>query len=109
MSGSTREVTEGITALLAAAILLYVGFWMHNMAYADRWRTFFQGQLRDALSARTRWAMALVSFLAVYREAFEAEGFVTKMERVLVAVDESSSGRLASRLVGLLAGARRIP
>jgi high-affinity iron transporter len=71
LSGSTREVTEGITALLAAAILLYVGFWMHNMVYADRWRTFFQGQLRDALSARTSWALALVSFLAVYREAFE--------------------------------------
>jgi high-affinity iron transporter len=71
ISGATREVTEGITALVAAAILLYVGFWMHRKAYADRWRTFLQGQLRDALSARTTWALALVSFLAVYREAFE--------------------------------------
>ncbi len=52
LSGSTREVTEGATALIAAVILLYVGFWMHSKAYADRWRTFLQGQLRDALSAR---------------------------------------------------------
>jgi len=71
ISGATREMTEGITALVAAAILLYVGFWMHRRAYADRWRTFLQDQLRDALSARTMWALALVSFLAVYREALE--------------------------------------
>jgi high-affinity iron transporter len=71
ISGSTRETTEGVTALVAAAVLLYVGFWMHSKAYAERWRTFLQGQLRDALSARTMWALALVSFLAVYREAFE--------------------------------------
>jgi high-affinity iron transporter len=71
LSGLTREVTEGITTLMAAVILLYIGFWMHNKAYADRWRAFLQDQLRDALSARTRLAVALVSCLAVYREAFE--------------------------------------
>jgi high-affinity iron transporter len=71
LSGSTREVTEGVTALVAAAVLLYVGFWMHGKAYADRWRTFLHAQLQEALSARTMWALALVSFLAVYREAFE--------------------------------------
>jgi high-affinity iron transporter len=56
---------------VAAAVLLYVGFWMHSKAYANRWQTFLQNQLHDALSARTMWALALVSFLAVYREAFE--------------------------------------
>ena len=71
LSGATREVTEGLTALVAAAVLLYVGFWMHSRAYADRWQTFLHGQIQEALSARTRWALALVSFLAVYREAFE--------------------------------------
>jgi high-affinity iron transporter len=71
ISGSTREVTEGVTALAAAAVLLYVGFWMHDKAYAERWQTFLQSRLREALSARTMWALALVSFLAVYREAFE--------------------------------------
>ena len=71
LSGATREVTEGITALVAAVVLLYMGFWMHSKAYANRWRTFLQDQLRTALSARTMWALALVSFLAVYREVFE--------------------------------------
>jgi high-affinity iron transporter len=71
LSGATREVTEGFTALVAAVVLLYMGFWMHNKSYASRWQTFLQEQLRTALSTRTMWALALVSFLAVYREAFE--------------------------------------
>jgi high-affinity iron transporter len=44
---------------------------MHRRAYADRWHSFLQDQLRDALSTRTMWTLAFVSFLAVYREAFE--------------------------------------
>jgi nucleotide-binding universal stress UspA family protein len=43
------------------------------------------------------------------REEVEARGFVSNVERLLVAVDSSSSGQLASRLVGLLAGVRQIP
>lgn len=43
------------------------------------------------------------------REEFEAQGFVKHIERLLVAVDDSPSGRLASRLAGLLAGARTMP
>jgi Kef-type K+ transport system membrane component KefB/nucleotide-binding universal stress UspA family protein len=43
------------------------------------------------------------------REEFEAQGFLNHIERLLVAVDDSPSGKLASRLAGLLAGARRIP
>ncbi|HEY6483400.1 MAG TPA: cation:proton antiporter [Steroidobacteraceae bacterium] len=42
------------------------------------------------------------------REQFEAQGFLKPIERLLVAVDESPSGRLASRLAGMLAGVRRI-
>jgi high-affinity iron transporter len=41
------------------------------LAYANRWQAFLQEHLRTALSARTMWALTLVSFLAVYREAFE--------------------------------------
>jgi Kef-type K+ transport system membrane component KefB/nucleotide-binding universal stress UspA family protein len=43
------------------------------------------------------------------REEFEALGFLKRIERLLVAVDDSPSGKLGSRLAGLLAGVRRIP
>ncbi|AAZ96676.1 cytochrome c, class I [Thiobacillus denitrificans ATCC 25259] len=71
ISGAGREVTEGITALAASAILLYVGFWLHDKSHADRWKAFVGRHLTHALSRGTLWALAGVSFLAVYREAFE--------------------------------------
>jgi high-affinity iron transporter len=71
ISGANRELTEGVTALLAAAVLLYVGFWLHGKAYAQRWQHFIATRVRGALTGRTLWALALVSFLAVYREVFE--------------------------------------
>jgi Kef-type K+ transport system membrane component KefB len=43
------------------------------------------------------------------REEFEARAFLPQVERLLVAVDASHSGKFASRLIGLLAGVRRIP
>ena len=71
LSGADREIAEGVTALLAAAMLLYVGFWMHRHARAARWKAFIEARVASALSARTMWALASISFLAVYREAFE--------------------------------------
>jgi nucleotide-binding universal stress UspA family protein len=43
------------------------------------------------------------------REDFEARAFLPRVERLLVAVDDSASGRFASHLAGLLAAARRTP
>ena len=71
ISGATRETTEGATALIAAAVLLYVGFWMHGKSQSHRWHAFLESRLAGALSARTMTALAVVSFLAVYREVFE--------------------------------------
>ncbi|MCC1496143.1 cytochrome c/FTR1 family iron permease [Alcanivorax sp. 1008] len=71
ISGATREVTEGVTALVAAAILFYVGFWMHSRANARKWSEYIASQMNTALSRGALWSFALVSFLAVYREIFE--------------------------------------
>lgn len=71
ISGANRELTEGITALLAAAMLLYVGWWLHNRSNAQAWNRFIREQINTALGKRTLWAMAGISFLVVYRELFE--------------------------------------
>ena len=71
ISGANREVTEGITALLAAAMLLYVGWWLHSRSNAQAWSRYVREQLTTALARRTLWAMAGISFLVVYRELFE--------------------------------------
>jgi high-affinity iron transporter len=71
LSGVNRELTEGITALLAAAMLLYVGWWLHSRSNAQAWNQYVREQLNTALTGRTLWAMAGISFLVVYRELFE--------------------------------------
>jgi high-affinity iron transporter len=71
ISGANRELTEGVTALVAAAMLLYVGYWLHGKSYAEAWNRFLKENVGRALARRTLWAMAGVSFLAVYREMFE--------------------------------------
>ena len=71
VSGASRELTEGVSALLAAAMLLYVGLWLHNRSHAQAWQSFINEQVTGALARRTLWAMAGISFLAVYRELFE--------------------------------------
>lgn len=67
-----------------------------------------------AMPPMLRWALARLPLRGeekarLEREEFEARGFVTNVERLLVAVDESGNGRFASRLAGLLAGSRQIP
>lgn len=71
LSGASREVTEGVTALIAAGMLLYVGYWLHSKAYANAWQTFIRNQVGAALEKGTLWTMAGVAFLAVYREIVE--------------------------------------
>ena len=67
-----------------------------------------------AMPPMLRWALARVPITAreakqLERMAFEARGYVPNLERLLAAVDQSPSGKLASRFVGLLAGAWGMP
>jgi Kef-type K+ transport system membrane component KefB/nucleotide-binding universal stress UspA family protein len=61
-----------------------------------------------------RWALSRLSLSGeekerIERAEHEERGFLASVERLLIAADASPSGELASRLVGLLAGVRRIP
>lgn len=71
ISGANREITEGVTALIASAMLVYVGFWLHDKAHAQSWQKYLREQVGAALEKKTLWAFALISFFAVYREIFE--------------------------------------
>jgi Kef-type K+ transport system membrane component KefB/nucleotide-binding universal stress UspA family protein len=61
-----------------------------------------------------RWALARLPLRAdeesrLKREEFEEESFVSKLERILLAVDRSDAGRLAAVLAGHLSGLRNMP
>jgi Kef-type K+ transport system membrane component KefB/nucleotide-binding universal stress UspA family protein len=67
-----------------------------------------------AMPPMLRWALKRVPLTQpekerLEREEMELRGFVPSLERLLVAVDDSANGKFASRLAGLLAGARGVP
>ncbi len=97
VSGASRELTEGIAALVAAAILVYVGFWLHNASHSKRWKKFVEHRIDNAMESGTLWVLATVAFLAVYREMFETVLFYQAM---WVQID---SGSEQSFLLGILA------
>ena len=71
ISGASRELTEGFAALFAAAVLLFVGIWMHGKSQAGAWQHYIKEQIGAALSRRSAWFLFLLAFIVVYREVFE--------------------------------------
>jgi high-affinity iron transporter len=70
-SGAQRELVEGFTSILAAIVLFSVSYWLISKAEARHWQTYIRTRVQEALSGRRLFALVGVSFLAVYREAFE--------------------------------------
>ena len=71
ISGASRELTEGFGSLLAAAILLSVGIWMHGKSQAKEWRRYIRDKMQGALSRGSAWFLFGLAFIVVYREVFE--------------------------------------
>ena len=90
ISGASRELTEGFAALFAAAILVYVGFWLHNASHSKRWKKFVEHKVENAMEGGTLWVLATVAFLAVYREMFETVLFYQAMWVQIEAGSEQS-------------------
>jgi Kef-type K+ transport system membrane component KefB/nucleotide-binding universal stress UspA family protein len=66
-----------------------------------------------AMPPMLRWGLSRVPMSKsekqrLQREEMEERGFVPNIERLLLAVDDSANGRFASRLAGLIAGARGV-
>jgi high-affinity iron transporter len=66
-----RELLEGITALLAIAVLVGVSFWLVSRIEHRRRMEFMRARVASALAAGTGAAFAGLGFTAIYREGFE--------------------------------------
>ena len=67
-----------------------------------------------AMPPTLRWALARLPMgkqekQRLEREEMEEKGFVSKLERLLLAVDDSANGKFASRIAGLIAGSSGMP
>ena len=96
VSGASREMTEGVSSVFAAVVLLGVGLWMHQKSTAGRWQAYLKDKMSSAMSSRSAYAMAGLAFVAVYREVFETVLFFSALWT------EGNGGAL---LLGLAAGA----
>jgi len=66
-----RELSEAVIALLAAAVLFSMSFWMISKVESRRWTGYLRKGLEASLTGRNLALLAGLSFLAVYREAAE--------------------------------------
>ena len=89
ISGAERELTEGVAALFAAAVLLFVGVWMHGKSHADEWQRYIREKVGHALTRGSAWFLFGLAFIAVYREVFETILFYTALSA------QGESGALA--------------
>jgi Kef-type K+ transport system membrane component KefB/nucleotide-binding universal stress UspA family protein len=67
-----------------------------------------------AMPPSLRWALSRLPIRKeekdrLEREEMAAKGFVSKLERLLVAVDDSPNGQFGSRVAGMIAGTRSMP
>lgn len=69
--GASREAVEGVTALLAVAVLLSVGFWMGGKAQGEEWKKYIESMMKNTITTGKARALGLAAFLAVYREGAE--------------------------------------
>ncbi len=114
VSGASRELTEGFGSLLAAAVLLFVGIWMHGKAQAGNWQRYIREKMHRAVSGRSAWFLFALAFVAVYRELFETILFYAAMAAQgniewLVAGGVTGAVVLAGIAVAMLRYSQRLP
>jgi high-affinity iron transporter len=72
---ASREILEGVTLLIAVAVLFSVSYWLISRVEAAKWQQFIKAKVTDALNHGGGRALAVVAFLAVYREGAETALF----------------------------------
>ena len=72
---TSREVIEGVTMLVAVAVLFSVSYWLISKVEAAKWQKFIRDKVSTALDHGGGKALAVVAFLAVFREGAETALF----------------------------------
>ncbi|MFL5638366.1 MAG: FTR1 family protein [Gemmatimonadaceae bacterium] len=72
---ASREIVEATTMLIAVVVLFSVSYWLISKVEAAKWQRFIREKVTSALERGGGKALALVAFLAVYREGAETALF----------------------------------
>lgn len=71
LSGANQEIIEGVTILIAVVMLIYVSSWTLSKAESDAWTSYVQRKSDESIKQGNVFTLALVAFLAVFREGAE--------------------------------------
>lgn len=96
-NGAHSDLMEAGIILCAAVLMLYVSGWLMLRQDPRAWQGFLKAKADEALAKQTGIAVALLAFLAVFREGAESVLFVH-------ALASTAGGWSAALLAGLLAG-----
>lgn len=89
---SQVELMEGSIALIAVAMLLYIGFWLHGKSEASKWKEYVTTQIKRFAGGGSLFSLFAFSFIVVFREVFESVLFLS-------AINVESSGRQEHAIV----------
>lgn len=95
---ASREIIEGVTMLVAVAVLFSVSYWLISKVEAAKWQQFIKDKVTSALAHGGGSALAIVAFLAVYREGAETALFYQ-------ALFGEGEGVMVPIVLGILVGA----
>ncbi|MEI7769455.1 MAG: FTR1 family protein [Chloroflexales bacterium] len=74
-TGSNRELIEGFSGLIAAAMLFGVSFWLHSKSHAGAWQTYIHERTSAALATGSLFSLGMLAFFAIFREGAETALF----------------------------------
>ena len=98
-----QEIIEGVTALIAVAVLIYVTNWMISKAESDAWQNYISGKVSDSSSKGKVFTLAFTSFLAVFREGAEVILFYQPLVSSAKEIPNGFAAIFGGMAVGLLA------
>ena len=70
-AGTNREMIEGFTGLIAVVMMITVGAWLHKQSNVLAWNQYVNHQLQKVMKKGGKWLLALVTFIAIFREGAE--------------------------------------
>ncbi|KWZ74759.1 MAG: FTR1 family protein [Winkia neuii] len=71
LAGKNQELLEGLTAIVAVAMLIWVSNWMLGKSNQKAWDKFIKDKTDTSLTRGSLVSLAFVAFLAVLREGAE--------------------------------------
>ncbi len=92
-----KEAVEGLTMLLATAVLFYVSYWLITKSEVTRWQGYIKSKVEMSIGKGSVLALGFASFIAVYREGAETALFY-------LAIYSTSSGNMGPIVAGMLTG-----